>query len=62
MVDSFVRILVCRLCDNSFALLQRELPDTCPLCKEPAHWRVADPTEYTPYDMKFLRSFRIAPK
>ena len=57
--ESIVRILVCRLCDNSFALLQRELPSTCPLCKEPAHWRVADPMEYTPSDRKFLKSKRI---
>lgn len=48
--ERFVRILVCRLCENSFAWPKRDLPDHCPACREPAHWRVADPEEITMFD------------
>lgn len=53
------RVLVCRLCDNSFSWQVSELPDTCPVCREPAHWRVAEKTEWTNSDKRLLKAYRI---
>lgn len=50
------RTLECRLCHNCYSVQMSELPQTCPGCYKPAHWRVVDPDEY---DRRFLRSLRI---
>lgn len=53
------RVLICRLCDNSQQVSTRETPERCPICREPAHWRVAEPGEITASDKRFLKSIRI---
>ena len=57
--STYIRILVCMMCGNSFALVKRDLPDTCGACKEPAHWRVAGPDEITASDRRFLADTKI---
>lgn len=54
------RVLICQLCHSSQHLATREVPETCPVCKEPAHWRIADPGELTKFDRRFLAGLLIA--
>ena len=53
--------LACELCGESLRVRRGDLPSTCPVCRQEAHWRVTIPGEYTASDMRLLRALRISP-